>query len=169
MLAKPLDLHGSAGAAILALSPPMIRRATVEDVDRIVQMGERFIRETTYRDLLPPDPPAMTVFVGALVASRVGLASVVFVDEREGALVGMLGLFLYQHPMSNQREAVECFWWQEPEYRGAGLRLLREANQWAAQERATVLRMIAPTVEVERLYERLKFRRIETTYAKEIG
>lgn len=144
----------------------MIRRATVEDVDRIVEMGVRFIETTVYRDLIPPDPPSMVRFVEALVAGRVGLESVVFVEERGGALVGMIGMFAYVQPMSDQLEAIECFWWQEPEHRGSGLRLLREAEAWARQARAVTIRMIAPTPEVERLYERLKFRRVEASYAR---
>lgn len=146
--------------------PAVIRRATVADVDRIVQMGERFIATTTYRDLIVPHPPSMALFVEALLSGKVGLDSVIFVDDRGGELVGMIGLFAYIHPMSNQLEAIECFWWQEPEHRGSGVRLLRAAEAWAKEARAVTLRMIAPTPAVERLYERLNYRRVEASYAR---
>lgn len=141
----------------------MIRRATASDVDRIVQMGVRFIRESTYREHIAPDVPSMTVFVTGLVD---GLRSAVFVDELNGKLIAMIGLLIYRHPMSGLLVAVEPFWWVEPECRGGrGVRLFLHGRKWAKDMGATSIQMIAPTPEVAAIYERLGLAKVETTYA----
>lgn len=129
-------------------------------------MGQRFIRETVYRDLIDGDPAHMTQLVTLLVESPEDKA--VFVSTSGNDLTGMIGLFVYLHPMSGKRTAVEVFWWTEPEHRGHGLRLLRAATQWATAAGATQLQMIAPTAEIERLYTRLGFTKIETSYGMEL-
>lgn len=141
----------------------MIREATLEDVPAIVAMGQRFLAETVYRDRLANSPGHMRALAERLVA---GEMSAVFVDEIDGALHGMLGLFVFEHPMSGEQVAAEAFWWVDPEVRGRGLQLLRRAEVWARAAGATVLHMIAPTDDVARLYERLRFTRLETTYGR---
>lgn len=146
----------------------MIRRAGLTDVSRIVQMGERFIAETEYREFVPINRPAMTAWVTQLVGGSVGLDATVFVEEKAEEVVGMFGLFIYPSPLTGQIEAVETFWWVEPEHRRRGLRLLAAAEQWAREGGALALRMIAPTPKVERLYERLGFRHVEASYVRAI-
>jgi GNAT superfamily N-acetyltransferase len=146
------------------VTPMRIRRATLEDQDALLRMGQRFIAETCYRDIIVGDPAALRRLVAQLVE---GAASALFVSETaEGILSGMIGLFIFSHHISGQPTAVEVFWWTEPEHRGHGLALLREAERWAKGMGAVAIQMIAPTDEIGRLYERLHYRKVETAYAR---
>lgn len=151
----------------------MIRRATVEDVDRIVEMGVRFIETTVYRDLIPMTERSRWMqrdFVAALVDGPVQDASVVFVAEKDGACIGMIGAFVYVSPLTAEREGIETFFWIEPEHRGG--RLFRDivtvAEAWAKANGAIVFRMVAPTDKVSKLYERLDYRPISTDFVKRL-
>lgn len=148
----------------------MIRRAVFSDIAALVRLGVRFVSDTDYREHIPIDEGRITAWVTDLVRGGVGSASAIFVDDREGELAGMLGLFVYPSPLTGQMEAIETFWWVEPEHRGRGsaLRLIAAAERWAKEGGALTLRMIAPTEGVERLYERLRFRRVEASYVRAI-
>ena len=146
----------------------MIRRALFADVARIVEMGKRFVSETEYQALVPINHDCMTSWVTQLVSGFVGSESAVFLSVHDETIVGMLGIFVYPSPLTGQKEAVEVFWWVEPEHRGGGLRLMKHAEQWAREGGALTLRMIAPNQQVERMYERLGFRRVESSYERAI-
>jgi GNAT superfamily N-acetyltransferase len=126
-------------------------------------MGERFITETVYRGRIPVNPAQMTALVATLLQGDVGT---IFVAEREGALVGMIGLMAFMHPIGGEPTVTEVFWWMEPEHRGGGVRLLKRAEQWAREMGAVKLFMIAPTPDVGQLYERLGYESLETTYQR---
>lgn len=141
----------------------MIREATAADVPRIVAMGRRFLLETSYRGVIEDNPAQMEVLACQLLESPVG---VLLVSETCGELTGMLGAFLFDHPISGERLATEIFWWVEPEHRGHGIRLLRRAEAWAKSNGAAKLQMIAPTPAVARIYEALHYAPIETAYQR---
>lgn len=143
----------------------MIREATPADVARIVEMGTRFVSDTTYRAFLTINPSQMAVFVARLID---GPASVIFVAERNGALLGMIGMLIFPHHMSGDLIAAEAFWWVEPEARGAGVRLLKTAEGWALTSGAKFLQMVAPTDRVGQLYERRGYARVETSYQRSL-
>lgn len=143
----------------------MVREATLADVPRIVAMGRRFITETGYAARIPVNPTQMQAFVERLID---GEFATVFVADEGGDVIGMIGAFTYQHPISDEFLASEVFWWVEPERRGSGLRLLRAAERWARAKGAVKLQMIAPTPEVERIYAALGYDKVETTYAREL-
>lgn len=129
-------------------------------------MGERFLRETVYHGRVTVNPMAMARTVGFLIANDLG---VVFVSEHRGTVVGMIGLLLFEHPITGEVTATELFWWVEPEYRGSGVRLLKRGEHWAREAGARQLHMIAPTAEVGQLYERLGFGYLEAAYQKAIA
>jgi GNAT superfamily N-acetyltransferase len=139
----------------------LIRLATSADVPRLVEMGQRFRRETTYSQHLAENPEQMEKLLEQLMSS-----DGVLVSEREGVLVGMIGYIVYSHFLSGDTVAGEVFWWVEPEARGDGLRLLREAERRAKERGARHLQMIAPTAQVAHVYERLGFTYVESTYQK---
>lgn len=127
-------------------------------------MGARFLTETVYAGRsVPVNPAAMTRTVTFLIGSELG---VVFVSEREGVVVGMLGLLLFENPITGESTASELFWWVEPEYRGLGVRLLKRGEQWAREMGAQQVHMIAPTPEVGQLYTRLGYDYLESAYHK---
>ena len=140
----------------------MIREATLEDVGAIVALGEA-LRAEQYGQSVTSNLAKMSELTLNLITAEHGL---VLVDDREGTLVGILGAFVYDHPISGDRTAVEVFWYVAPAFRGAGVRLLRRLEAWAKAAGAVMLQMIAPTSEVGLLYERMGFTMLETTFQK---
>ncbi len=140
----------------------MIRAATLEDVPRIVEMGQRF-RELIYRDLLADNPVQMRAISERLIS---GDDSVILVVEKFDRVIGMIGMMLFDHFLSAERVAGEVAWWIEPEDRGDGLRLLLAAETWARDNGAQKIQMIAPNERVGKLYRRLGYMPIETAYQK---
>lgn len=141
----------------------MIRRATDADVPRLVEMGRAFLAGTRYAGAIRENPAQMAETAAGLIASEAGE---LLVAERGGQVVGMIGLLLYTHPLSGDRVASELFWWVDPDHRGQGIALLRAGERWARACGAVALQMIAPSDDVERLYERLGFVRIEAQYQR---
>ena len=146
------------------LAPPVtIRAATVDDVPAVVRMGLRFRQDTVYRSRVAENQTQMTALAHRLVDDEAGLLLVV---DRNGAVVGMIGAMAFPHHISGQPTVGELFFWVEPEHRGCGVRLLKRAEQWARDRGATSMQMIAPTPDVERLYQRLGYTALEVTYEK---
>ena len=126
--------------AALRLGAAVIRLATLADLAPDCRDGQQQLA-ATYGDTVPPDPAGVEAVLTTLVT---GAASVVFVAEQGGGVVGMIGLVRYPHPMSGVITAGEVTWWVEPAARGIGLALLRRAERWAAETGAAAIQMIAP-------------------------
>lgn len=139
----------------------MIRAATSSDVPRCVAMGRRFRAETGYARHLAENPEKM-----AELAAQLAQAGCLLVSERDGELVGMLGFVVYPHFISGETTAGEVFWWVEPEHRGEGVKLLREAERCARTAGAAKMQMIAPTDRVATLYQRLGYEFVEASYQR---
>lgn len=141
----------------------MIREATTADVPRLVGMGTRFLKETVYCGRVRATPVQMADTVHMLLANPVGA---IFVAERDGDLVGMIGLLFFNQAISGEATVAELFWWVEPEHRGHGVRLLKRAEKWAIEQGATQMHMVAPTADVGTLYSALGYELIESTYSR---
>lgn len=142
-----------------------MRVANRNDVARIVEMGERFISGTSYRDFLPINRTALD----ALVSGMIGKTNcVIFVQEKDGQIIGMLGMHIYQHPMSGERVAAEAFWWVEPEHRksSVGSDLFDHGEAWAKVNAAAKIQMIAPNDRVGALYRARGYTKFEEQYQK---
>lgn len=142
-----------------------IREATTGDVDSLVSMGERFLG-SVYAQKIHANPVALRQLSESLIASP---DAVIYVAEVHSAVVGMMGLMRYVHPMSGELTASEVMWWVDPERRGSGVRLFRVGEQWARDSGATVIQMIAPSPEVERFYERFGYEAVERTFQKRVA
>lgn len=143
----------------------MIREAMIADVPRLVEMGCRFIAETSYVEDIPVNPAQLE----SLALWLLNGGGVIFVSERHGAITGMLGAVMFDHPMSGQPTASEMFWWMEPERRGDGVRLLKRFEHWAKCHGAERIMMVSPSPEVGRLYDRLGYRATETSYVRNVS
>jgi GNAT superfamily N-acetyltransferase len=141
----------------------MIRLAAEPDIPRLVEMGRRFREETGYRAHIAENPAKMAQLAAQLAANG-GL----LVSERDGRLVGMLGYILFDHFLSGEMVAGEVFWWVEPEHRGAGVRLLIEAERRARAAGASRMQMIAPTDKVGQFYQRVGYEYVESAYQKNL-
>ena len=144
----------------------MIRPATHEDVPALVVMGQQFAQTEMYRDVLHENPEQMAIVAGNLIDHEYGE---ILVLERDGMLVGMIGILCTVHFLSGELCAGEVFWWVTPGHRGDGVRLLKAAESWAVVRGAKKLQMIAPTERVGQFYDRMGFTRIEMSYQKELG
>lgn len=144
----------------------MIRNARESDVGRIVEMGRRFRKDTTYSKYLSENPTRMAHLAEQLIAQK-GLL-VLDRADRPGTdgVVGMLGFIVHSHFISGESVAGEVFWWVEPENRGQGLELLTEMEKRARAAGATQIQMIAPDPKLERLYRHLGFEFVESTYQR---
>jgi len=139
----------------------VIRIATTADVPRLIEMGERFRSSSTYNRYLAGNAEQMKKFAKEIIDGD-GL----IVSERNGHITGMLGFVVFRHFISRETTGGEVFWWVEPEYRGDGLKLLRAAEKCARGVGAKRFQMIAPSEEVEKLYELMGYEYVESTYQK---
>jgi GNAT superfamily N-acetyltransferase len=154
----------SASAASYVLHAQTIREATVDDIPALVDMGLRFLRESSYRAVLAENPDQMMRLAIQMVT---GEATAILVSETDGGvIVGMFGLVLWPHFISGEMTAGEVFWWVEPSARGAGLRLWQAGEEWARARGAVCFDMIAPNDRVGVLYERHGYVSVERTYRR---
>lgn len=141
----------------------LIRDACVADVPRLVKMGQRFIKESSYSKHLGDNPEC----AAELIKNLIGRNSLPII-ERNNEIVGMLGFVLGPHFMSGDMVAGEVFWWVEPEYRRGGVMLMRETERRARLAGAKNIQMIAPNEKVARFYEGSGYEYVESTYQKEL-
>jgi GNAT superfamily N-acetyltransferase len=145
----------------------IVRLALPEDVPAIVRMAVRFLNESTYADQITPDPARIERFVEDLLTT-----GLLLIAEQDDQPIGMLAAILFEHPFSGARTVSEIGWWVEPEYRGGltGPQMLRRAEQWAHQQHAQSMLMIAPAGStVGRLYQRRGYDELETTFQLQLG
>lgn len=141
----------------------MIRNAIDGDLDRLVEMGLRFHGETDYKDHLKANPEQMRA-----IAKQLADAGGLLVSERSGVVVGMIGFVLFPHFLSGEVVAGEVFWWVEPEHRGEGIKLLKEAEKRAESAGASRMQMIAPNDHVATVYKRLGYEFVESAYQRSL-
>lgn len=145
-----------------------MRPATLADVEAIVAMGERFRSQTAYATTIAHSPESMRTFTTRMVSGDDSLVLVAD-DPTTGALVGMISVLLYTHHLSGVRQAHEVVWWVDPDARGSlGVRLLRDAEQWARDHGAATLDLIAPSPRSEALYDRLGYTPVERLYTRRL-
>jgi GNAT superfamily N-acetyltransferase len=97
---------------------------------------------------------------------------VVFVTEDPTfrVVTGMIGMLLFVHHISGLLVAGEVFWFVRPESRGHGVRLVKQAEQWARNHDARQMHVTAPShTDVGVLYERLGFQAMEVGYVKDLA
>lgn len=130
-------------------------------------LGERFRSQTAYAATVAKSPESVRALATRMVS---GADSVVFVaaDPVVGDLVGMIAILQYAHYMSGVSKAIEVAWWVDPEARGIGLQLLREAERWARARGVESLELVAPNPRVELLYDRLGYVPVERMYTRRL-
>nr|QBM02657.1 hypothetical protein [uncultured archaeon] len=144
----------------------MIRAATLADVPQLVELGVRFMLESGYARHLSIDRHAQAQLATDLIQAAHG---VLLVYERAGKIVGMLGAIATHHPHSGDSVMSELFWYVAPDARGAGVRLLQEAEHWAISRGITKSLVVAPEgAPVGSLYIRMGYRPLETQYIKDL-
>lgn len=142
----------------------MIRRAEAGDLERLMEMGQRFVASTEYASRISIDPERLSDTIVKVATNPDG---VIFVSGPE-VPTGMIAMVAYDHPFSGERTAFEVVWWVDPEARGDGVRLLKAAEDWARERGATAMQMVAPNDRVGALYRRLGYEAVETSFQRRL-
>ena len=106
----------------------MIRVATLDDIDRIVEIGKAMHEESSYCDL-----PFDSVKVSNLMAGLIDGHGVVFVAEKAGAIIGGFAGGVAEFWFCDSLHAFDYGLFILPEHRGgsAAIRLLSAFEHWA--------------------------------------
>lgn len=136
----------------------MIRAATVEDIPRLLEMGEKFAAKAKLTDHVGYVPADMANTFAWMIEG----GHPVFIGE-----AGAIGATSTQHPFNATHIAAqEVFWWSEGR---EGLRLLDALEGWCAANchslRMITLHSVRPEA-TGRLYERRGFAPLEHSYIK---
>jgi len=144
----------------------MIRRAEPKDMERILEMGQRFVAETSYLSILG----GVSIERVMTTIANVALSpdGVILLSGENGSTSGMIAMLTYDHPFSGERTAFEVVWWVDPEARGNGVRLLKAAERWAKEQGAVKVQMIAPNERIGALYTRLGYSPVETSFQRSL-
>jgi GNAT superfamily N-acetyltransferase len=99
-------------------------------------------------------------------------SGVIFAYEHENCIVGALGGIVHQDIYGPSIIAEEFFWFVEEEYRGAGLLLYHEFEEWAVSRGADTIQMVhlldLMPEKVGAFYRRQGYHPIETRYSKKL-
>ena len=171
----------------------IVRPAVEADELRLVEMMTRFLLSTQYGHWLKPTPEQSLEFVQTVM--RLGVIFVAEVDSGRRVagvcvdidgnewhapggceackpkLIGMLGAVMSEYPITKEKHADEIAWWVEPEHRDsrAAYRMLRSFEEWARQNGANVVKMVAPEgSDVGNFYRRLGYTAVECVFAKRL-
>lgn len=134
----------------------MIRRATADDLDRIVELGAAFHAYCPYRDI-PLDPEGFRDFAGRLIEG-----GAIFLSD-DGMIGGLL-VPLYFNPSVVM--GAELFWWAGKTGKG-----LREAFEtWAKESGAQGVQFSGLTDQraetIRKVFERAGYTAAETAFFK---
>lgn len=147
-----------------------IRRATLDDVDGIVEMSELFYGTTSYAGFADFDPESVERLTLMLIQTGVMLVA----EGEDGELVGMAGLVVVPFMFnSDHLTASEVVWWVRPDARAAGIgRALMEAIEPACRDAGCsaiqmVLLQSSPPI-AESIYRRFGYEPTESCFTKEI-
>ena len=142
----------------------MIRWATKEDVPALVPMAQGFIEEH-YAETLTFNAEQTEGMLTRLIENPSGF---LLVSDRDGVVVGTIGVIVYDHPFTGQALCSEMFWFVKPAFRGKadGMRLLKHAEKWVNTNRIPWMHMVAPNDRVKVFYKRLGYSELETHFYK---
>lgn len=153
-----------------------IRKATIEDIPRIVEMAQRFYPESPYPALYGdmPDTQAAGLALIAMNGAESIEPGVMLLAEDAGEVVGMACLCADRATFNPLvRITSELVFWIEPEHRGgmAAVRLLKAAETEAKALGIQVNRMAVLSSSPEqasKLYERMGYTHTESYFSKRL-
>ena len=148
----------------------MIRPATLQDLDAMVSMARDFYKVTPWSHLIDMDDKSVEYMMIHFMES-----GFMAVSEDDGMVNGMFAGGMQASPFNvGVLVAMEAFWWMKPEARSssAGLKLKKEFENWALENGAEVITMVAVDGEscksVQKLYARNGYQCMEATWMKGI-
>ena len=141
----------------------MIRDATAQDIPACLEMGAKF--HALAGMPVPFDPPTFVELLGTIIRARTVLVLTNNANEPVG-MIGMIVLPAYYN--ANVLNALEVFWWIEPEYRGRGGKMIDALEKRAKQMNVPTLQLscLETMKEVGILYERKGYKLMDHNYVK---
>jgi GNAT superfamily N-acetyltransferase len=151
------------------MAHPNIRHATLEDVPQIVEYANEFLSHDPISALRVNNSKIANLVESFIIKGPKEHLLLVSFDE-EG-IVGVLAAFLVSPMFSDDKIAVECLWYLEPEYRTSrrGIDLANAFEYWAKMVGANIVQYGNPTgigSDLASFYERLGAKPFETVYYK---
>lgn len=148
-------------------SVPSIRLCTVDDLEKVYEIGRDFFVEGKL-----PGRLVKEVFINTWKGFMSTGVGGILALERDKSIIGVLGFLIYDDPNDGERITSETFWYVSPESRGHGLLLLNKFEQLAKQLGAKRIMMahmldLMPQ-EISHLYVRKGYKPLETNYIKEL-
>jgi GNAT superfamily N-acetyltransferase len=142
-----------------------VREASSADADTLERLAYEAWPDAPFHDVEPDQGQIRKAIAWAFAEPN---ARCFLLCDGETA-VGVLGVLLTTHSFTGQRIGIQWWWWIRTESRnGSGLKLLKSAEEWAKQNGAVALQLIAPSARFRSLCERLAFRPVEVMYQKEL-
>ena len=110
---------------------------TAEDLPEILRLAREMHSETSFRDLSFDEAKASKEILFCLMDPQ----NFVCVAEKDGHLVGLIGVYLSSPFFSNDRVVYDHIWFVSKEVRGSmvGPRLRRIVSQWATYQDAKAI------------------------------
>ncbi len=148
-----------------------IRQATLADVPVIVSMSERFYATTEYPGRLRFPFDADTV---QKIAQSLATDHVMLLAEHDGAVVGMVGLYVLPFMFNaSHASAHEIVWWVNPEAQGTGagkalLAAIEPACKAKGVEAIYMVHLSTSPPQAAAIYERMGYLPTESSYVKRI-
>lgn len=150
----------------------MIRRATVEDIQELVEVGEQFYNYAAKGKGLGFDPKGLEDYLHVL--HNMGTIAI-FVMEEDGKIIGSIaGIVSPWYLDPSVRIVQEHWWWILPDHRGAigALRMENTLSKWGKELGATKIIMSSidsPDEEsVKEYYKKRGYSYMETNFIKDI-
>ena len=150
----------------------IVRRALVEDIERVADLGQKFFDESGYVGLIEFDRPTILDLIEKSFDDQYNFG--IFVAETD-LIIGIAGIMAVPFFFNrNHSIAQELFWYVEPDERGgrAGIMLYHAIDQWVRQKASTILGMTALENEsresVESFYKKMGFKPSDHGWIKEI-
>ena len=160
----PVSPHGDTRLA----SSGIVRRATVADIDALIEMGKSFLSYSKYGQAVPFDHDQMAKGLCGVIDH-----GVIFVAEKHGEIIGgLVGARSQMWFAPDTLIASELAWWVKPEHRGSKLsiRLLHEFERWGKANGAKLIAMSDLVIDGDnpagRLIEKLGYALVERAHVK---
>jgi len=145
----------------------MIRRAEQKDIERCVELGHHFYKQTAYGQV-PYCYESASITMNLSLDQ--GLFAVLEVDGIvEGFILGLMSPMIFNR---NVNVGAELAWWVQPEYRKGryGIDLLKFMEQLAQDEGVNIWSMMSlEAVEpekIETIYKRMGYTKSENTFMR---
>jgi len=146
-----------------------ITHITQSDVHEIVPCAREFCA------IIPDTPLNETHYINQWTAFLSNDRGMIMVMRDEaGVVIGGIGGVIHPDLLTAFSLAIELFWYVKPEFRYGiwGVKLLKEFEKWAGENRCHYIHMIhmqcSMPEEMKHFYERMGYHLFETIYRKKI-